>query len=337
MKDQVDNKPEELLNITTQSPEHQKNLDKNITVEATEQVFTGEQNEETASNKPKETDKRNHRSDVNSELYLAENEGMNDSRTSQLSSVPPSPTPSKREILDGVKRIETENTEAELKPISVKVNLHNRIADVLPETVISSEDKIVQSDENGSHDDILTQRIPNKSAARVSSKYFRLHQKPTKTDESPLLSDHDYRTARTDESQDDEISPLKMISNKLGKSTVDFDDSQNIVVSDVEADDDVNLLGRSSNADIDTTGNTTPVRNNGTMNGLEEDDNIETIKNDINKELYTDDSHHIVDLSSPTKAEKMENITSMNNTSSPPSEPSDSSDPEKAESSILID
>ncbi|KAG0669356.1 hypothetical protein C6P45_003882 [Maudiozyma exigua] len=336
-----DDYDDEDLEIIENIPEHPKNLDKNFTVEATEQESTGEQNEETASNKPKETNEQNHRNDINSQLYPIENEGMNDSRTSQLSSVPPSPTPSKRETLDSVKRIETENTEAELIPISVKVNLRNRISDVLPETVISSEDKIIHSDENGSHDDFLTKRTPNKSAARISSKYFRSHQRPTKTDfksdDSPLLSDHDYRTARTDESQDDEISPLKMISNKLGKSAVDYDDSQNIVVSDVEADDDVNLIGRSSNAEIDTTGNTTPIRNNGTMNGLEEDDNIETIKNDINKKLYTDDSHHIVDLSSPTKAEQMDNITSMNNISSPPGEPSDSSDSEKAQHSILID
>lgn len=340
--DKIYNKSEDLLDTVAKNSEGIKSSDSDYIIESNKQASIEGQAEEDLVRKVNNIDEQNYRNDIDNLSHITEHAYVNDSRTSELSSVPPSPTPSKFEAFDGNRSIQTEDIK-ERKPesISVKVHLNDKISTHLPETVISSEDKTAHFSDNVSRGEELITTAIHEPVTRVSSKYFRSYSKQRRMkfqgEHSPVLSDQDYRTTRTDESRYDEISPLRARPNVLINSAVDHDNSQNIVVSDVENDDDVNLIGQSSNIEISTPGDSTPEQNIRGVNGLEEDDNIENIKNNINKELYAEDSHNLIDLSSPTKADVISNLIDMKNTSAPPSEPSDSSDQEKAQNSILID
>ncbi|SMN21150.1 similar to Saccharomyces cerevisiae YIL031W ULP2 Peptidase that deconjugates Smt3/SUMO-1 peptides from proteins [Maudiozyma saulgeensis] len=243
---------------------------------------------------------------------LAHNHELNDSKTKQLSSVPPSPVPFTNIVENEVRHIPTEDIDESMVKTPALINLKTTaIQNRVDAPDYHQHDIIVSGDEKLLPEKIVA--IPvTETKGRISSKYFPKNLKGRvlgfRNEKSPTLSDRDYRENVTDEEESDNIpASINSLHFKHADDIKDTDTSyQNIVISDIDKDDDVNLIGQSSNISINPHNIVTsePESNNDSSSRAE--DNIDSIKNNINRELYNNDSSNFIDLSSPSNRRRLE-------------------------------
>jgi len=258
--------------------------------------------------------------DENETSNLLTNDALNDSKTNQLSSVPPSPVGNAETFENDIRHISTEDIGAESTEKPIEINLKTIIIGNKVFTPTSAEHNTIDSDDEKSLSGNIISLPINETKGRISSKYFPKNLKRRvlgfRNEKSPTLSDKDYRENITD----DEMSNNKLSSTNnaylddIDKNNKDSDTSyQNIIISDIDKDDDVNLIGQSSNISLYRNNIVTsePDTNNG--NSSQSDDNISNIKNNINRELYNNDSSNFIDLSCPSKRERLEFLEKEDN------------------------
>lgn len=265
----------------------------------------------------------------------------------QLSSVPPSPVNSNSSRI--LVPIMSEDIPVRI-PISVQ--LKDAIAGNSSES--GSSPDAPQHNSMRSDVDVLNTAIDQnielpsikhtESKRRVSSKYFENRLTSRKNgfniEQSPTLSDKDHRLASPSNELPEKNTEGSPQQTRLYENTRNSDDSnENIIVSDFEQDDDVNLIGHSSNVSIRVDANSdNPEEEKNTSDSLSEEetnpnhggntpnhtdfsnDGILKLHNDIDRELNIDESSNFVDLSSPMKPETpQQRITESNIRTASPS------------------
>ncbi|GMM55539.1 SUMO protease [Maudiozyma humilis] len=245
-----------------------------------------------------------------------------------LSSVPPSP-----EINEQTTIPISVISEGNPVGVPISVQLRDAVAEASGESSDSQDNKL-HSTSRSDVDDVGRPNIHEvnhspssdlESQRKVSSKYFvnRLASRKRRfpSEESPLLSDRDHRldtpNANVSEEKAGDYSKSQTYHNEED-SVINSD--ENIIVSDLERDEDVNLIGHSSNVSVRV--NTDPDdsedgRNRSDSINLEQlkyhkpsdiiedtantDEGISKLHKDISRELNNDETSNFVDLSSPHK------------------------------------
>lgn len=183
----------------------------------------------------------------------------------------------------------------------------------------SSDDASVGIDTSNAHN---SRSLPNEkyslssnaSRSRIMSRYFpnTLRKRATGFSEevSPVLSDIDYRELATQKDvnvHQTEIADLNSspeYSQDEENSNIAYVDmstnSQNVIISDLEQDDDVNLIGNYADSSLQEN-----MRNdiefNNEVKEIGSESNTSNIRDDINRELNRQGSSRYIDLSSPIR------------------------------------